>query len=78
MKRRVEVVEFGDGVVGRVYRIEGIMPSPFCSPWRHPIWRWRLRHLRKDIRVLDKVNPDFTTRLRELEDEVFLYGTGSA
>lgn len=57
--------------------LPGIMPSPFCSPWRHPIWWWKLRHLRADIRLLEEeVDPRFSKRMRELEDEAFLKGSG--
>jgi hypothetical protein len=36
-----------------------------------------MRHLRADIRLLEaEVDPAFSRRMRELEDEAFLNGTG--
>jgi hypothetical protein len=59
------------------HALPSILPSPFCSPWRHPIWWWKMRHLRADIRLLEaEVDPAFSRRMRELEDEAFLNGTG--
>lgn len=59
------------------YAFSGILPSPFCSPFRHPIWWWKFRHLRADIRLLEEeVDPALSKRMRELEDEAFLNGTG--
>lgn len=71
------LVYLGNGVWGRTWKIESIIPSPFCSPWRHPIWWWKLRHLRADIRLLEaEVDPAFSRRMRELENDAFLNGTG--
>lgn len=62
----------------KVETVESIIPSPFCSPWRHPIWWWKLRHLRADTLLLEaEVDPAVSKRMRELEDEAFLVGTGS-
>lgn len=62
-----------------VHSLESVIPHPFCSPWRHPVWWWKLRHLRADIRLLEEeVDPAFSQRMRELEDEAFLNGTGGA
>jgi hypothetical protein len=72
-------VYLGDGVWGRVWKVESIIPTPFCSPFRHPVWRWKMRHLRRDTLLLEaEVNPAFSKRMRELEDEAFLNGTGGA
>lgn len=52
--------------------------GPFCKWYRNPIWWWKMRHLRADIRLLeDEVSPEFSKRMRELEDEAFLRGTGA-
>jgi hypothetical protein len=60
-----------------IHDLPGIIPSPFCSPWRHPIWWWKLRHLRADINLLEsEVDPNFSRRMRELEEEAFIHGTG--
>lgn len=61
-----------------VKKVDSIVPSPFCSFWRHPIWWWKLRHLRADILLLEsEVDPRFSRRMRELEDEAFLNGRGA-
>jgi hypothetical protein len=60
------------------HALPSIIPTPFCSPWRHPIWWWKLRHLRADTLLLEsEVDPRFSKRMRELEDEAFLVGTGN-
>lgn len=61
-----------------VVKVESVIPHPFCSPWRHPIWWWKMRHLRADIRLLeDEVDPAVSRRMRELEEEAFLTGSGN-
>lgn len=73
-----EPVYLGNGVWGRIWKVESIIPQPFCSPWRHPIWWWKFRHLRADIKLLEaEVDPRFSRRMRELEDEAFLNGSGA-
>lgn len=58
--------------------LSSIIPTPFCSPWRHPIWWWKMRHWRHDIKVMNEaVDPEFSQKLRELEDDAFLKGTGN-
>jgi hypothetical protein len=62
----------------KVKQVESIIPSPFCSPWRHPIWWWKLRHLRADTLLLEsEVDPAVSARMRELEEQAFLVGTGN-
>ncbi len=59
------------------YALPSIIPTPFCSPWRRPIWRWKLRHLRADILLLEEeVDPAVSKRMRELEKQAFLNGSG--
>lgn len=61
-----------------IHKLKGIIPTPFCSPWRHPIWWWKFRHLRADICLLeDEIDPAVSRRMRELEDEAFLKGSGA-
>lgn len=57
-------------------KVKSIVMGPFVKPWRHPVWWWKMRHMRRDIRVLDQINPDLSSRMREIEDEHFLKGTG--
>jgi len=60
-----------------VHTLPAIIKGPFVPFWRHPIWWWKMRHLRADIRLLEsEVDPAFSKRMRELEDEAFLYGKG--
>lgn len=71
-------VYLGHGLWGRTWRAKPIIPTPFCSPFRHPIWWWKLRHLRRDTRLLEsEVDPAVSRRMRELEDEAFLNGKGA-
>lgn len=75
MSPKGAAIDLGGGVQGRVYKIEGIVPSPFCSPFRHPIWWWKLRKLRADIRELEKsIHPTIRAKMEAIEDEAFLYG----
>lgn len=60
----------------KVVKVKSIVKGPFCSPWRHPIWWWKMRHMRADIRVLDQINPDLSSKMREMEDDRFLRGSG--
>lgn len=54
-----------------------IVKGPFCKWYRNPIWWWKMRHLRADTLLLEaEVDPAFSKRMRELEDEAFLVGTG--
>jgi hypothetical protein len=72
------VLHMDDGP-STTYAFRSIMPSPFCSPWRHPIWWWKLRHLRHDIRVLNEVNPETSlvaTELNRRLDDAFINGAG--
>ncbi len=76
-KPEPQSVYLGNGVWGRTWKVEPIVPSPFCSPWRHPIWWWKLRKLRADILLLeDEVDPALSKRMREIEDDAFLNGSG--
>lgn len=73
-KKHVETIDFGNGVVGHVYEIPGIVPlwPPF---WRHPF-----RHVRMKRAVREyerRMAEPMVQRLRELEDETFLRGTGA-
>lgn len=53
-----------------------VIVTAFPVPWRHPIYWWKMRHLRADTLLLEEeVNPEFSRRMRELEDEAFLRGT---
>lgn len=58
-----------------------IIPTPYCRWFEHPVWWWKMRHLRADIKfhqdALDgMLSADMQRRLNELEDEAFLNGTG--
>lgn len=58
--------------------LPGIVKGPFCKWYRNPIWWWKMRHLRADIQLLeDEVDPAVSQRMRELEEQAFLMGTGS-
>lgn len=62
-----------------IHALPGIVKGPFCKWYRNPIWWWKVRHLRADIELLEsEVDPAFSKRMRELEDEAFLNGTGAA
>jgi hypothetical protein len=36
----------------KVVKLKGLIT--FSPGWRHPILHWRLRHLRRDIKAIDK------------------------
>ena len=60
-----------------VVEVECIIKGPFVRWWQHPIWWWKLRHLRADTLLLeDEVDPRVSRRMRELEDGAFLNETG--
>lgn len=54
-----------------------IIPHPFVPPWRHPVWWWKMRHFRKDIRALEAdIHPEVRKCFDEMQNDVFLNGTG--
>lgn len=63
----------------RVYK--GIV-NPFGGPWwRHPISWWKMRHFRADVKALEDSSPFgkyMAEKMREQEDDAFLYGTGDS
>jgi hypothetical protein len=61
----------------KVRVVTQIIPHPFVKPWRHPVWWWKMRHLRRDLREeSEAVVGELGQRLRELEDDAFINGTG--
>jgi hypothetical protein len=55
--------------------------TPYPRWYEHPIYRWKMRHLRADIKfhqdALDgMLSSDMQRRLTALEDDMFLNGTG--
>lgn len=52
------------------------------SWWRHPIRRWKLRHLLPDMEASERHSREllggFVDELRRREEEAFLNGTGDA
>ena len=68
-------IYLGNGKWGQTWKVKSGIPGPFCSPFRHPIWWWKWRHLRRDTLLLEaEMDPLLSKRMRELEDEAFLYG----
>lgn len=56
-----------------------IMPclNPWVKWYRHPIYWWKWRHFRKDVKVLSEaVDPEFKRKFNEELDRVFLFGNG--
>lgn len=55
-----------------------IIPHPFVKFWRHPVWWWKMRFLRRDHRYLAKHESPLAQKMRnELERreyETFLIG----
>lgn len=59
--------------------VASIIPGPFVKVWRHPVWWWKMRHLRADLQSLQCDFPggaEWARQIREEEDRAFLYGTG--
>lgn len=63
----------------KAVKIKSIIPSPFCSPWRHPIWWWKMRQLRADIVHYDElISPELADEIRNRENKAFVIGTGDS
>lgn len=59
------------------HNLPGIVKGPFCKWYRNPIWWWKMRHLRADIKTLeDEIGPELLERFRKLEEDAFINGTG--
>lgn len=51
--------------------------NPYVRWYRHPIWWWKWRHFRHDVKVMEEaVDPDFRQKFNEELDRQILYGTG--
>lgn len=61
-------------------RVPVIIKGPFCKWYRNPIWWWKMRHFRADIKTLKRIAPGplVTARLRELEVRAFIHETGGS
>lgn len=58
------------------YSIPAIV-TPYPSKWRHPIYWWKMRHLRADIEHhIKTTDAGLRERMAKLEAEAFLRGTG--
>ena len=62
-------------------RVVSLPILPCFNPWvkwyRHPIYWWKWRHFRKDVKVMEAaVDPDFKRMVDEALDNAFLNGTG--
>lgn len=54
-----------------------VICTPYPSPWEHPIYWWKMRHLRHDIKVMtEAVDPELKRKFEELEARAFINGTG--
>ncbi len=74
---RTRFVYLGDGKWEQVTEIPTIIKNPHCSPWRHPIWWWKMRHLRHDVKVMSEaVDPEFKQKFDEELERKILHGTG--
>lgn len=61
-----------------VVEVECIVKGPFVRWWQHPIWWWKMRHLRRDVLLLEaEIDPRYSRRMRQLEDNAFLNGKGN-
>lgn len=66
-----------------VHKLPSILPTPLCSPWRHPIWWWKLRHLRADLRLReeelgnDPAAAALNNMLEKKMNDAFLNGSGN-
>jgi hypothetical protein len=66
----------------KVKVVKTIIPGPFCSPFRRPIWWWKMRHMRADIRAMEKENAlsplplHIKRAIERAEHDAFLNGGG--
>lgn len=61
-----------------VIKIE-ILPclNPYVKWYRHPIWWWKWRHFRRDVKVMEEaVDPEFRQKFHEELDRKILEGSG--
>lgn len=61
-----------------VVKVE-ILPclNPYVKWYRHPIWWWKWRHFRKDVKVMEEaVDPEFRQKFHEELDRVIIEGKG--
>lgn len=70
-----------DGPPLKVTAVPAIIKGPFCKWYRNPIWWWKMRHLRHDIALYQDelggmISAEMERKLVELEDDLFLNGTG--
>lgn len=59
----------------KVVMIPSIIPTPYCNPFRHPIWRWKMRHMRRDLKQQQRelgLDPLSEKVMQRLEEAMFL------
>lgn len=70
--------ETGKVHIVKVTSYKTIVPHPFVKWYRHPVWWWKMRFLRQDIRYLEKHESPLAARMRHeierREYETFLIG----
>lgn len=62
-----------------VVKVE-ILPclNPYVKWYRHPIWWWKWRHFRHDVKVLEEaVDPEFKQKFDEELERQIMFGTGA-
>lgn len=68
----------------KTYTIKSVIPSPFVSFWRHPVWWWKMRHLRADLRheekkiAADPARAALVAEFNERLEHELLFGQGTA
>lgn len=71
----------GGEVELQTYKVESLIPSPFCKWYRHPVHWWKLRHLRHDLREHEKfrqanpINAEIEDKINASIDDAFINGT---